>query len=150
MDASNLMLKAKALAWSAELQHRLRQEVEEAELGIDCSYMMGSLFGNPGGCDSRSMLADRKRWAHTLAQLYELEGDLGTLNDDWWDGPKKKKPEEKDFDGLFRTPESVQRQFAEATGEWESEQRNEHWNRRKEAEAQLINPRRRFRITRGT
>ena len=144
-----MMLKAKALAWCVVLQRRLREEVEGVEAGMQLHGTMGAVFGDPGGGDSRSMLEDRKSWAYTLATLHELEEALGTSEDEWWNGPKKKKPKEKDFEGLFRTPESVQRQFAEAVGEWECEQRNEHWSRRKEAESQRANPKRRFHIRRG-
>lgn len=142
------MLKPKALAWCVVLQRRLRAEVEGAETGIDTSGMMGSLFGDPGGCDSRSMLADRKDWAHTLAELHELEEDLGTLDDEWWNGPKMDKPKQKDFEGLFVDPDGVRRRLREAMKRWEGEQRNEHWNRHKEAEAQRKNPKRRFRLSR--
>lgn len=142
------MLKSKALAWCVVLQRRLREKVEALETGMNVSYMMGSVFGDSGGCNSRSALKNRKEWAHTLAKLHELEEDLGTLDDEWWNGPKIKKPKEKDFEGLFRTPENVRRQFRKTMEQWEQEQRNEHWNRRKEAEAQRAHPKRRFRITR--
>ena len=142
------MLKSKALAWCVTLQHYLREEVEGVETGMNVSGMMGSMIGNPGGCYSRSILKNRKKWARTLAKLHELEEDLGTLDDEWWNGPKMKKPKEKDFEGLFRTPESVRRQFREATERWQCEQRNEHWNRRKEAEAQRAHPKRKFRFIR--
>ncbi len=141
------MLKAKALAWCSVLQHRLRDSVEKAETGMNVSYMMGSVFGDPGGCNSRSALADRKRWAQTLAELHELEQDLGTLGDEWWNGPKMKKPKEQDFTGLFRDSQDVRRRFAKAMEYWECEQRNEHWNHRKEAEAQRADPKRRFTIS---
>ena len=140
------MLKVEALAWCDVLRQQLRDNVEDAESGMNVSHMMGSLFGDPSGCDSRSMLADRKEWAHTLAILHELEEGLGSLDDEWWNGPKMKKPKEKDFEGLFRTRNDVQRQLQEAMKQWEQEQRNEHWSRRKEAEAQRENPDRKFRI----
>lgn len=144
----NVMLKSKALTWCVTLRRHLRKEVEALEAGMKLSYSMGSVFGDPGGCNSRPMLADRKEWARMLARLHELEEDLGTLDDEWWNGPKMKKPKEKDFQGLFRTPESIQRRFREETERWECEQRNEHWNRRKEAEAQRAHPKRRLRLIR--
>ena len=102
------------------------------------------------------MLADRKYWARTLAELHELEEDLGSLDDEWWNGPKmKKKPTVGDTGTMgymlscMRDGEGgVQRQQQKAVKQWEREQRNEHWTRRKEAEAQRANPKRRFRITR--
>ncbi len=142
------MLKSKTLAWCVVLQHRLREEVEVLEAGMQLSYSMGSMFGDGHGGNRRSMLKDRKKWAYALATLHELEEDLGTLDDEWWNGPKMKKPKEKDFEGLFRDAESVQRRLREAMKTWECEQLNEHWNRRKEAEAQRANPKRRFTITR--
>lgn len=142
------MLESKALQWCGVLKRRLREEVEALEAGMQLSYSMGSMFGDGHGGNRRSMLKDRKKWAHALATLHELEENLGTLDDEWWNGPKMKKPKEKDFEGLFRTPESMRRQLEEALVRWKREQRNEHWNRCKEAKAQRAHPKRRLRITR--
>ncbi len=152
-----MMLKAQALAWCDVLRQRLRDDIEGAESGIECSQMTGSLFGDPGGCDSRAMLADRKEWAETLAMLHELEEGLGTLDDEWWNGPKmEKKPTVGDtgtlgfmFASMRDGDASVRRQQEASLEQWEREQQNEHWSRRKEAEAQRSNPGRKFRIRRS-
>lgn len=146
--------KADALKIVVDYAEHLRADVEATEDEMGYTGMMGSMFG--GSHYERGILDDRKHWALLLAKLYRIEEHLGTTDDEWWNGPKMDKPHEKADDGgmgymmaSMRDGEAaVQARHAETLKRYEREQANKHWTRKKEAQAQIRNPKRRFRIER--